>query len=372
MKKTKTKINSKDLDKFLGDFLPRPPEIMEDGSIRTARWLTGINSLDLLLNGGFPQGHTIAFGAEPGVGKTTTLIQALGNIVEKYDKKCYYLDVEGGATYELIYDMGYSNLLWHPETNPNGKFYLLSIDTIQQLARILKQVTADPDTAVVVLDSDTNVIDQTNLEEDDLGTSNRAAASNARMWSLNGKNLQTVVKNSNITFVLVHQARVDLSGFRPKVSATGGNAAKHMASAEIWGRRKAWIDENFNEVKQAEARGALIVLSTSKNRLTKPFSSIELPIIFGRGVSNKWSYRKWLEDSNVVNNTTGEVTKALSMKGGGFYTLTLPSGEYKARGDKEVWPLIDEHYDEIVSYVNANGGFTLGKAEPETYEVTED
>lgn len=363
----KSKINAKELNKMLGEFLPRPPEIMEDGSIRTERWLTGINSFDLLLNGGLPKGHTIALGSEPGVGKTTLFIQALGNIIETYNKKCYYLDVEGGATYELIHDMGYSDLLWHPETNPDGKFYLLDISTIQQLARILKVITADEETAVVVLDSDTNVIDQNNLEKDDLGTSDRSAASNARMWSQHGRNLQAVIKSSDITFVLVHQARVDLSGFRPRIVATGGNAAKHMASVEIFGRRRKWLNKDFEEVKEKEAEGALLAISTSKNRLTKPFSSIELPIIFGRGISNKWSYREWLTNFDVVDEVTGEVTKALSMRGGGYYTLRLPSGVYEARGKDNVWALVDEHYDEIVAYVEANGGFVIGKSEEDDF-----
>lgn len=365
-KKETSKIDDKALQKMLGEYLPTAPDLMPDGTLKTPRWLTGIIMLDLLLNGGLPQGHTIAIGAEPGVGKTTMFIQALGNIVENYGKKVYYLDAEGGATYELIQDMGYADLLWHPKTNPEGKFYLLSISTIQQLATILKQLAADQENAVVVLDSDTTIIDGTSLLEDDLGTSNKAAAGDARMWSLHGKKLQAVVKNSSLCFVIIHQARVDLAGFRPRITASGGNAAKHMASAEIWGKKKEWIAEDFSKVNSPkDAAGALLQLSTSKNRLTKPFSAVELPIIFGRGISNKHAYRKWLENHNYTDAATGEVKPILSMRGGGYYTMVLPSGTYTSRGDKETWALIDEHYDEIAKYVEANGGFDLEKADIE-------
>ena len=33
------------------------------------------------------------------------------------------------------------------------------------------------------------------------------------------------------------------------------------------------------------------------------------------------------------------------------------SGEYKDRGNDGTWKLIEEHWDEIVEYVNSNGGF---------------
>ena len=360
-KKPETKpLDIKSLNKLLGNYMPKAPVTMLDGSLKTARWLTGITALDLLLNGGLPQGHTIAIGAEPGIGKTTIFLQALANIVEKYDKKVYYLDAERGATYELIEAMGIAPLLWHPVTNPSGKFYLLEITTIQELATILKRITEDDETAVIVLDSDTEVINGMALEEDDLGTSNNAVASDARMWSAHGKKLQAVVKRSNACFVLVHQARVDLTGFRPRITASGGNAAKHMASVEIWGKRKEWITEDFAKVNsKKDSDGALLVLTTSKNRLTKPFATIELPIIFGRGISNKYSYRVWLEEYRVIIESTGEATTALSMRGGGYYTLRLPSGIYEVHGGKEVWKLIDLHYDEIVKYVDDNGGFLL-------------
>lgn len=369
MSKVSKKGNLKDLEKFISGFLFEEPELDENGLIKTPRYETGIVPLDTLLNGGFPQGKAIAIGAEPGVGKTTLLIQACGNIVEKYDKKVYYLDIEGGATYELINSMGYGNLLFNPKENPDGKFFRLAVSTIQEVATIIKRVAEDPDTAVVVIDSDTAVTDQLMVEDEFLGTNNNAAGYNARMWSKVSGPLNAIIRRTNICLVIVHQARVNLSGFMAKIEAAGGNALKHLVSAEIWGRRKGWIGEDNTLIKQrSESVGAYVEFTTEKNRLTVPFAKVNIPIFFGRGASNKWSYKEWLEENLVADATTGEMVPFLSMRGGGYYTLRLPSGTYQARGQAGVWELIDEHIEEIIQVVEANDGFKVSRAEePEEY-----
>lgn len=353
-------INIKELNKFLGDFMFEEPDTLEDGTIKTPRYETGIIMFDLLLNGGLPKGRTIAIGAEPGVGKTTLLIQACGNVAEKYGKKAYYLDVEGGATYELWEAMGFADLLYHPKTNPDGKIYLLSVSTIQDISKIIKKVCDDPDTAVIVIDSDTQVTDQLAIDDEVLGTGKNDVGYNARMWSKVSRPLNAIIKASEACLVIVHQARVNLSGFMPKIESSGGNASKHLASVEIWGKRKAWIGEGNLMVKsRSEAIGAHVKLTTEKNRLTKPFATVEIPIFFGRGVSNKWAYKEWLETHTVSDPLTGEVTKVLNKVGAGYYTLYLPSGPYKFRGDEDMWNMIDTHLEEIIDYVNKNGGFTV-------------
>lgn len=366
IKKEKEVFSSESLKKELENFLFKSPETLEDGTIKTPRYETGIIMLDILLNGGFPWGRVLGFGAEWGVGKTTLLIQACGNIIEKYNKKVYYIDVEGGATYELFEAMGYANLLYHPKTNPDGKFFLLGIETIQDISAVIKKVCQDEDTAIVVIDSDTDVVDGLALEEDDLGTSNKAVGIDARMWSKAAKVIKAVVKKSNACLVIVHQARVDLSGFMPKIVATGGNAMKHMASAEIWGKRKGWIAEgNIITKNKKEAIGAYVSLNTEKNRLTKPFSSVMVPIFFGKGVSNTWAYKEWLETHDTSDTATGEVIPIIKKKGA-WYEISLPSGVFRAHGDSEVWKIILDNFDEIKKYVDGNGGFTTSEAE-DTY-----
>lgn len=365
MAKSKKSVapTTKEINTAIGDFLFKKPEILDDGTIKTPRYETGIVMFDMLLNGGLPKGKAIAIGAEWGVGKTTLLIQALGNIAEKYNKKIYYLDAEGGATYELFEAMGYAGALYDPETNPDGLFYLLNLTTIQDISKIIKIVSADPDTAAIVIDSDTKVVDGLALEEEDLGTSNKAVGMNARMWSKAAGPIDAIIKQSEACLIVVHQARVDLTGFMPKITATGGNAIKHMVSVEIWGKKKGWILPDFSistaSKDKPKAIGAYVKFTTEKNRLTKPFASVMVPIFFGKGVSNKWAYKEWLETHEFTDSLTGEAKPFINKKGS-WYEITLPSGvNAKVQGDTKVWDFVNDNYDEIKSYVDSHGGFSL-------------
>ena len=362
-KKEKNVVDTKEINKLLGDFLFSEPETLADGTLKTPRYETGIVMLDRLLNGGLPRGKGIGLGAEWGVGKTTMLIQACGNIVERYDKKVYYLDAEGGASYELISDMGYADLVYNPKTNPNGKFYLLSVKTIQDIAKVLKKVLADDDTAVVVIDSDTSVTDQLLIDDDQLGTGKNDVGANARMWSRVAKPINAILSDSQACLVIVHQARVDLTGFFAKTVASGGNAMKHIVTAEIWGTKRGYIGADYStNAKESEAIGAYVKLTTKKNRLTKPFAAVHIPVFFGKGVSNKWAYKEWLETHNIVDPVTGEA-KPMIERAGSWYMLNLPSGSHKVQGEIKLWPLIDERSDDIVEYVESHGGFELGVAD---------
>ncbi len=361
----KNKKEKFDIEKFT-DFLESEglnfsePETLEDGTIKTPRYETGIILLDTLLAGGFPQGKAIGIAGEKGAGKTTILIQASANIINKYpESRVYYIDVEGGATYEMFESMGFSNLIYNKTTNKNGRLHLISAETIQQIAKIIKQVSQDDNTALIIIDSDTMVTDSKDLESDDLGTSNKAVGKNARMWSENSRAINATIKHSNATLIIVHQARVNLSAFIATTEAAGGNALKHIVSAEIWCKRKYWIDEYGKKVKKKEAKGTYLNVSTNKNRLTIPLVAVEFPLYFGRGVSNIDAYKVWLEQHTIVEPTTGEIKPMLVKRGAGYYTIILPSGEYKCQGDEDLGKLMIDNLEEIKSVVNKSGGFSL-------------
>lgn len=367
------KIDVKELNKKLGQYTFKKAERNEDGTLRTPRYKSGIVLFDMLLNGGLPKGKILALGSEPGIGKTTLLAHVCANVAENNpDKRVYYIDVEGGASYELWNDMGFSDLLYDPKENPDGNVYVMdSAKSIQAIARICKVVLEDPDTALIVIDSDTAVTDETLLEQEDLGTSKNAVGANARLWSAAIRPINALVTASNACMVIVHQARVDISGWMPVVESAGGNAVKHVASVEIWGKRKGFIAaDNTITKKKDEAVGALMQLQTKKNRLTKPFAAVTIPIMFGRGVSNKWAYKLWLENHGVEDTTTGEVTPYINWgkSGYGVFSLGQAFTPIKFRGDAECWELIEKYYDQVVSLVDASGGFTLEKPESDASE----
>lgn len=149
----KTKAGGNALAKIAGNYLVKKPVVLSDGTIQTERWETGIIPLDILTGGGFPKGKGVAIGSEEGVGKTTLLLHAALNIMNKYGKKVVYMDVEGGVTYDLLGSIGIDtdNHLFDPEENPDGLFMLLNVQTIQDVSRVSKAALEDPDTAMVIM-----------------------------------------------------------------------------------------------------------------------------------------------------------------------------------------------------------------------------
>lgn len=357
--------SKKDIFKVVDQFMPNQLEITPDGYIRTSRFETGIETLDALLDGGFPRGHIISLATEEGGGKTTLAIQAAGNIIEKYDKYVYYLDVERGATPELAFSMGYGEHYYHPKANPHGKFIRIETKVIQDIARILKLVANDPDTGLIVIDSTTATTDRRDLEDDELGLSNKAQAKHARMWSEAARQINAIIDESTATLLFIHQVRDNLSNFIVRTEAARGRALKHITSVEIFGTIGKWLDKNGDEQKGRDgAVGATLNLTTTKNRLTAPYAKVKVPLFFGKGISNKWAYKEWLEHIDIVNETTGEVVKALNIKGGGHATLTLPSGSYNVRGKEEITAIIDEHIEEIMNLIHTRGGLRLDNELP--------
>jgi len=355
------KVDQKKLNKLIGDLMFEEPVVLADGTLSTPRWKTGLVAFDALLNGGLPRGKAIAIGTEEGVGKTTMILQGCFNIIEQYpESKVYYCDAEGGASFELIESMGFADLLYHPKKNPKGRFFLLNTSTIQQISAVLKIAATDPNTAVFVIDSDTMVVDQRDLDDDALGTNNKAAALNARMWSSVAGAMLATVKASEMCLIFIHQARTNLSGFNARTEASACRAIRHAVSAEIWGKRKHWLapDRSFTH-KREGAIGVYIQLTTSKNRLTKPFATVEFPIFFGLGASNIWSYKDWLMEHNITDPATGEV-KPYVEKAGSWFTLNLPSGTHRCQGEAKLMDLVEQNYDEIVSIVDNYGGVDVG------------
>ena len=70
----------------------KPQRISELSSDQQVRWSTGIGELDRVLGGGMVEGSYILIGGEPGIGKSTLLLQALEKLAQK--KKVLYVTGE--------------------------------------------------------------------------------------------------------------------------------------------------------------------------------------------------------------------------------------------------------------------------------------
>lgn len=356
VKSKEEKENEKKLNELVSKF-----SFNYDDEEETPKWKTGVVMLDHALSGGFPQGRCISLGSEAGVGKTTMLVQACGNICREYGADCYYLDIEGGATLELITSMGYGDVL-KSSVNPDGTFHLMNkISTIQDVATFLNYASRDDNTAVVVIDSDKMVIDANDLAQDNLGTDDKAIGKHARMWSSNAGQILAVVKRSKMCLVLIHQARVSFTGMFAKVDSSQSSASKHLTSADMFGKNMGYISPD-NKIKGKSDKdrdgsvGALMELTVRKNRLGLPFQKVNLPIFFGKGVKNSWAYKTWLENHGEVDEITGEVKPYLEV-GGSWFTFNLPFAYgQKVQGENKVYDFIDDNLEDIEAFIDSKGG----------------
>ncbi len=71
----------------------RPVPLGEISLDRELRWRTGIDEFDRALGGGLVPGSMILVGGEPGIGKSTMLLQAAGHLSSR-DLRCFYLSGE--------------------------------------------------------------------------------------------------------------------------------------------------------------------------------------------------------------------------------------------------------------------------------------
>ncbi|WP_018249385.1 DNA repair protein RadA [Orenia marismortui] len=105
---------------------------------------TGISELDRVLGGGIVPGSLILIGGDPGIGKSTLLLQTSYNISKKYDKVLYISGEESERQIKLradrlgtidsnIYILAETNLLSIIENAKDLKPDLVIIDSIQTI-----------------------------------------------------------------------------------------------------------------------------------------------------------------------------------------------------------------------------------------------
>jgi len=74
---------------------PTPlPDVTAD---ETDRWSTGINEFDRVLGGGLVPGSVILLGGDPGIGKSTLLLQLCEHLAERRQRKILYVSGEESA-----------------------------------------------------------------------------------------------------------------------------------------------------------------------------------------------------------------------------------------------------------------------------------
>jgi hypothetical protein len=128
-----------------------------------------------------------------------------------------------------------------------------------------------------------------------------------------------------------------------------------MVSAEIWGRECSYIDEDYGETYSPDKSiGNKIELKTNKNRLTKPFYKVKLPLIYGKGVSETFLIKEWLSNNSYLDVESKESKPYLIQKSSWYY-FDIPNLGIKTKlqGTTASWSLILKHSSEIKSLIES-------------------
>ena len=323
---------------------------------------TGSDVFDLVLGGGVPLGSSIAIASEPAAGKSTLLLNTAKSFI-KQGKRVLYLDYEKGVTPSLLEGMGLDQLTYDPETNPEGMFHIFWPSTFGEGEKIVDGLIPSGEFGLCVVDSASFMIPDdmvSDKERDRVSITANRPGWQAQMMSRWSEKYLCFGNKYKTAFIYVQQMRTKISFVNTTIEASGGYAIKHAVSATVLMKRDSYptktvetIDGSKSEVKF----GADVRMWCSKSRISKPFVEGVVTIIFGKGVSNIYTYMKWVKGQKI--EVDGKEKPILSMAGAGFYTLILPSGEYKARGENQVYNLIREHLSEIRELVEQRGGLKL-------------
>jgi DNA repair protein RadA/Sms len=83
---------------------PAPVRLADVTGAETTRWSTGLNELDFVLGGGIVPGSIVLVGGEPGIGKSTLLLQAAARLNDNNRSTLYVSGEESAAQVRLRAD----------------------------------------------------------------------------------------------------------------------------------------------------------------------------------------------------------------------------------------------------------------------------
>lgn len=200
----------------------KPIALSQVDSTRNPRRLTGISELDRVLGGGFVPGSVILIGGEPGVGKSTLLLQICGKLGEVWGPVLYYSGEESEAQIKLRADR---------ISLPDAGISLLVMGGLEDL----RSAMGDMKPRVLIVDS----IQTLNASGSSLGTGSVAA-----MRLATAALIETAKSLDLTVFIIGH---INKEG-----QIAGPKTLEHMVDAVLY--------------FQGENKSDLRILRTAKNR----------------------------------------------------------------------------------------------------------
>ena len=324
------------------------PEFIRSGSI----------VLDALLGGGIPRGCFILWSSQTGIGKSTGSLYVCKSYCVQ-GLKALYLDFEGGVNENQLRGIGLDKHKYHKTKNPNGKFFIYRVTTFVDAEAFLDDLLGEVD--LIVFDSVTAMLP---AKLQDKSVEDIQPGVQSRLMSNLLQKYKAASIDKGTSWIMINQMRTKISFNSPSKDAeAGGNALKFYADYRIL-MKKAYPNGTLGKEEETVKGtvkipyGAINEVWCEKSRYTRPFVPLSLAVIFGKGISNIYSYKEFLESKGVVS------------KNGSWYSIDIgDKGEqYKCQGEQGILEWIGKNKKIVVDFIDSCGGYSLIMNEKENVE----
>ena len=291
---------------------------------------TGAINLDAALGiGGIPRGRVTEIYGPEASGKTTLALHILAE-AQKLEGVAAFIDVEHALdpVYAAKIGVDTENMLL---SQPDGG---------EQALEIVETLVRSSAIDLIVIDSVAALVPRAEIEGS-MGDTH--VGLQARLMSQALRKLTSIISKSNTAVLFINQTRMKIGvpAYVNPETTTGGVALKFYSSVRIEVRRIGSIKKIGAE---AEIVGNRTRIKIVKNKFAPPFKNVEVPIIFGQGISGL--------DILINIATQNDIIK----KSGSWFSY----GDIKiGQGSEKVKEFLEEN-DEIMQEIDIKVRTVLG------------
>lgn len=286
-----------DILDIIQDIVPEANVVDDDDTLDITAWVgTGNYILNGQMTGsifkGIPEGRTVMWAGDPGVGKTFLTLNSCREAQKKYNSKVIWLDSEGDMNKTTMKRFGIDT----------SNAIIVPVQTIRQSARVLINILQnlsgeEPFEYFLVLDSQSNLTSNKELEDLLEGNDKRDMTKQQEMKAM-FRSMLTLLRVKRVPLILTTHVYDKIGAYVPTKEISGGTGGKYGASITNMLTKKKLKDKDdvstdTNDEKQQT--GVVITSTQVKARYTKAGIPVHVHVSFTSGMNPFVGLEKYLD-----------------------------------------------------------------------------